>query len=295
MRWPGARSTRRALPARSEGRHGATRCVLIAGAHDDGSVSSFAFDGTRSTVVAQFEGARFNSPNDLTVRDDGTVYFTDPNWQAPNPNPQSIQGVYRIDPSGAIDRFESSLGQPNGITLSVDQSVLYVGHAGGVMRYPDGMALDCAGNLYVTLHNDANRCVPLQRASDVRTRGTISFCRRRFEEHWTERGRNLATKLSDILEESAGPSEGEEHHQGHGQGNHRAKKQPRAKVDPDARENQGSVEPGGDDRHHPHVDHRSPLPLGRTQPQLHVDGSPNIAQRGARGLPRGDAETQLVV
>ncbi len=175
MRWPGARSTRRALPARSEGRHGATRCVLIAGAHDDGSVSSFAFDGTRSTVVAQFEGARFNSPNDLTARDDGTVYFTDPNWQAPNPNPQSIQGVYRIDPSGAIDRFESSLGQPNGITLSVDQSVLYVGHPGGVMRYDvmadgsvvtpgtgfgnglngvDGMALDCAGNLYVTLHSE---------------------------------------------------------------------------------------------------------------------------------------------
>src|SRR5690606_20897984 len=66
------------------------RGSIVAATHDDGGLSRFALDGTRTSIVAEYEGNRLNSPNDLTLRDDGTIYFTDPSWQAPNPNPQPV-------------------------------------------------------------------------------------------------------------------------------------------------------------------------------------------------------------
>jgi gluconolactonase len=56
--------------------------AVLAATHDDRSVSAFRLsDGARSTVAAGPPGHAFNSPNDLTVADDGTVYFTDPSFQ----------------------------------------------------------------------------------------------------------------------------------------------------------------------------------------------------------------------
>lgn len=149
--------------------------MILAGTHDDGGISRFALDGTRTSIVAEYEGTRLNSPNDLTLRSDGTIYFTDPSWQASNPNPQGQTGIYRIDPEGNIHLEDGSQSMPNGISLSPDESLLYVGTPGGVMRYDvaadgtlgagtqfagalglnsvDGMAVDCAGNLYVSIHN----------------------------------------------------------------------------------------------------------------------------------------------
>lgn len=147
---------------------------LLAADHLNGAIAALDLEaGTRTFVIETFEGARFNSPNDLTVRDDGNLYFTDPTYQAPQPQPQPVAGVYRVDPSGGVELFETGLSQPNGISLAPDQGALYVGDNGGLTRYAleadgsvvtpgaafgtdvagvDGMAVDCAGNVYATFH-----------------------------------------------------------------------------------------------------------------------------------------------
>lgn len=165
---------------------------ILGANHGDGSLCRFSLDGSRTTIVADYEGSRFNSPNDLTMRDDGTIYFTDPSYQAPNPQPQPVTGVYRVDPAGVAELVDGTLAQPNGITLSPDQSTLYVGTPGGVMSYAvggdgtvatpgtpfgsglsgvDGMGMDCAGNLYVTMFSAGEVDVV---APDGTTLGTIA-------------------------------------------------------------------------------------------------------------------------
>jgi len=161
---------------------------LVAAEHQAGAISAFDLDaGTRTPIADSFEGQRFNSPNDLTVRSDGTIYFTDPDYQAPDPNPQPVTGVYRVAPDGTVELFESGLGQPNGVSLSPAEDALYVTHLGGMMRYDvmadgtvatpgtsfgsvsggDGMAVDCAGNLYVTVHSQGRVAVLSPTAEDL--------------------------------------------------------------------------------------------------------------------------------
>ena len=149
---------------------------LVAATHDVGAISIFQVsNGARGTFGAQtFNGQRFNSPNDLVLRADGNLYFTDPSFQAPG-NPQGATRVYRIDPAGAASVVDGSLGNPNGITLSPDGNTLYVTSSQGLRRYAlaadgtpdagatialqeglqeaDGMAMDCAGNIYTTEHS----------------------------------------------------------------------------------------------------------------------------------------------
>lgn len=150
--------------------------TLLAATHDVGAISTFALPGgARGQLGAQnFNGTRFNSPNDLVQRADGNVYFTDPSFQAPG-NPQGTTRVYRIPPQGAATVVDATLSNPNGITLSPDGNTLYVTSASGFRRYtlaadgtpgaavtinladglqtPDGMAVDCAGNVYTIEHS----------------------------------------------------------------------------------------------------------------------------------------------
>lgn len=147
---------------------------LIACTHDQRSVSRFEL-GTkqRSTVVDVYQGMKFSSPNDAVVRSDGTIDFTDPTWQLGN-RPREItqfKGVFRVPPGGAALLVSDGIGSPNGIALSPDETQLFVTDDGNgtVQRFPvaadgstgavskvadvagaDGMAVDCAGNLYVT-------------------------------------------------------------------------------------------------------------------------------------------------
>jgi gluconolactonase len=150
---------------------------LIAATHDVGAISSFEVpNGARGEVGAQaFNGQRFNSPNDVVVRNDGNVYFTDPTFQAPG-NPQGATRLYRLSPSGEASVVDDSLSNPNGVTLSPDGNTLYATGGSRFVRYelsddgtpsggqdiplgadalqtPDGMAVDCAGNIYTTEHS----------------------------------------------------------------------------------------------------------------------------------------------
>lgn len=88
---------------------------------------------TRRRVVLadRFNGRRFNSPNDLHVARDGTIYFTDPPYGLANADSSSLKeqpvnGVYRLRPDGSVTLLEGALTRPNGITMSPDERRLYV-------------------------------------------------------------------------------------------------------------------------------------------------------------------------
>jgi gluconolactonase len=88
------------------------------------------------TVVADgYLGDRFNSPNDVIVRSDGTIYFTDPTYGLDGGNQEiPFQGVFRVTPEGEVTLVADDFEQPNGIALSPDEAVLYVtdSEAGGL-------------------------------------------------------------------------------------------------------------------------------------------------------------------
>jgi gluconolactonase len=124
--------------------------------------------GARTTVIDSYNGKRFNSPNDLTIRSDGGIFFTDPSFQASGA-PQPVTGVYFVPPGSTTAKLSTGFNNPNGITLSIDEKTIYIGDGSGVLSYPvaadgtlgkgtvfggitgssDGMTIDCAGNLYV--------------------------------------------------------------------------------------------------------------------------------------------------
>jgi gluconolactonase len=146
---------------------------LVVARHTTGSLSLLDVDTKVLTpLVESYMNARFNSPNDIAVRADGNIYFSDPDYQAPTERPQSATRVYRVDPAGVVTVVDETLNQPNGVTLSPDENTLYVASPGGVRHYPvnadgsvgtsasfsnivsDGMVVDCAGNLYLTANRD---------------------------------------------------------------------------------------------------------------------------------------------
>lgn len=152
---------------------------IVAANHGIGGITKInVATGAVTTLIAMYQGKRFNSPNDLTIRSDGTIYFTDPAGYQGN-LVQANQGVYMLAP-GASTAVEliSTLNQPNGIALSLDGKTLYVDDNGdGVTSYAvnadgsivtpgtpldpndlghksgDGVSVDCAGDFYVVIGN----------------------------------------------------------------------------------------------------------------------------------------------
>jgi gluconolactonase len=149
---------------------------LLAATHDTQSLSAFDVGtGARNDLDIRYQGKHFRSPNDLTVRDDGTVYFTDPDYQLGSRTAElGSAGAYRVAPplaggTRAAELVDGTLQQPNGVALSPDQRTLYLGSSGneiwkfsvaadgsvsGRSKFAevsgsDGMTVDCAGNLYV--------------------------------------------------------------------------------------------------------------------------------------------------
>jgi gluconolactonase len=107
---------------------------LISCEHGNRRVTRTEHDGSITVLADRFEGKRFNSPNDVVERADGTVWFTDPSYgimsdYEGNKSPSEIGGchVYRVDPAtGEVVQVASDFAQPNGLAFSGDERELYI-------------------------------------------------------------------------------------------------------------------------------------------------------------------------
>jgi gluconolactonase len=147
---------------------------VLAAEHDGRRVTRIAADGTRTVLAERFQGKRLNSPNDIVVKSDGTIYFTDPPygvrplppgtvrpagwWTQPiEGREQTVQGVYRLTEDGTLTLVADDFALPNGLAFSPDESVLYIDdsahkHIRALDVRPDGtlthsrILLDMASN-----------------------------------------------------------------------------------------------------------------------------------------------------
>jgi len=130
--------------------------------------------GKMEVLDEKWEGKRLNAPNDIVVRKDGQIYFTDPAFgDQADTRELAFYGVYHINPKGVMNLIARPAGRPNGIAFSPNGRILYVAnsddrnvraydvdHNGAVSNervvvsnvdgVPDGIRLDEKGNLYVT-------------------------------------------------------------------------------------------------------------------------------------------------
>ena len=129
--------------------------------------------GKFEVLAEKWEGKRFNAPNDIVVRKDGNVYFTDPAFgNQADTRELDFYGVYRITPKGQLSLIAKPKGRPNGITFSPNGRLLYVANSddrtvvaydvdhngetsnervliSGVEGVPDGIRTDEKGNIYI--------------------------------------------------------------------------------------------------------------------------------------------------
>jgi gluconolactonase len=152
---------------------------LLACEHDSRRVTRQELDGSITVIANSFQGRRLNRPNDVVVKSDGAIYFTDP-WTSPAAPEQwdlTFSGVYRLTPDlGTYTLLIDNFVIPNGLAFSPDESVLYINDSrrrhirafdvlpngtlakqtdrvfadlsGGEPGNPDGMKVDVEGNVY---------------------------------------------------------------------------------------------------------------------------------------------------
>jgi gluconolactonase len=130
--------------------------------------------GEMQVLAEKWDGKRLNAPNDIVVRKDGHIYFTDPAFgNQADTRELDFFGVYHISPKGDLQLIAKPVGRPNGIALSANGHILYVANSDehnvraydvdrggevshervvitGVDGVPDGIRVDDKGNIYVT-------------------------------------------------------------------------------------------------------------------------------------------------
>ena len=153
---------------------------LLTCEHGTSRVTRLEKDGTVSVLASHYQGKELNSPNDIVVKSDGSIYFTDPNpgrmerVGIPRPQELSFQGVYRIDPQGELTLLVDDFSKPNGLCFSNDENHLFVNDTdhqhircfevkdngtlgsgslwadlyGDEQGVADGMKIESAGNIY---------------------------------------------------------------------------------------------------------------------------------------------------
>ncbi len=102
---------------------------LINAEHGSGAITRWTPEGGRQVIVDTFEGKRLNSPNDVVVRSDGLILFTDPPYGLGERTSElGFSGVFTLEEaSGRMVLIDDALSRPNGLALSPDETVLYVG------------------------------------------------------------------------------------------------------------------------------------------------------------------------
>ena len=110
---------------------------LVSCEHSGRCVSRTEHDGTRTVLAAHVDGKRFNSPNDVVVKSDGSIWFTDPTYGIDSDYEgiaaQSEIGashVYRLDKDGRVEAVATDFVKPNGIAFSPDEQFLFVADTG---------------------------------------------------------------------------------------------------------------------------------------------------------------------
>ena len=146
---------------------------LITCEHINRRVSRTETNGTVVSLVDRFMGLTLNAPNDVAVKSDGTIWFTDPNYGAGQTQPGRY--VYRFHPTNGnatVTALVTNFDQPNGICFSPDETKIYIADSGGPHHVrvfdvlpdntlgtgrvftvinpgvPDGMRVDAAGRLF---------------------------------------------------------------------------------------------------------------------------------------------------
>ncbi len=156
---------------------------LIISEHGNRLISRLEPDGSRTTLVDNYQGRRLNSPNDAVYGLDGWLYFTDPPYGLEGLEESPLReldfnGIYRLSPAGDLQLLNADQTRPNGIVLSPDDLTLYVSNSdeNQMVWYeydigerglseprifydvsdqmgtgvPDGMTVDLAGNIFAT-------------------------------------------------------------------------------------------------------------------------------------------------
>ncbi len=112
---------------------------LVSCEHRGRCISRIEHDGSRTTLADRYEGKKLNSPNDVVVKSDGSIWFTDPTYGIDSnyegdaaPSEIGASNVYRIDPSsGAVTAVAVDFVKPNGIAFSPDERQLFIADTGG--------------------------------------------------------------------------------------------------------------------------------------------------------------------
>ncbi|MCW5694998.1 MAG: SMP-30/gluconolactonase/LRE family protein [Pseudolabrys sp.] len=106
---------------------------LITCEHLTRRVTRTEYDGTITVICDKFDGKRLNSPNDVVVKSDGSIWFTDPqfgilgNYEGDKADPELPMNVYRVDgASGKVTVAMDGINAPNGLAFSPDEKILYV-------------------------------------------------------------------------------------------------------------------------------------------------------------------------
>jgi len=111
---------------------------IISCQHKARNVIRIEADGSTTVLADRFDGKRFNSPNDVAIRSDGTLWFTDPPWGLTGPHEIPGHWVYKLDPkTGKVELVHKYLAMPNGIVFSPDETRIYIADTGGNKRHPD--------------------------------------------------------------------------------------------------------------------------------------------------------------
>jgi len=154
---------------------------LLTCEHATSRITRTEHDGSILVLVSHYHGKELNSPNDIVVKHDASIYFTDPNsgrgpyYGVPREQELLFQGVYRLDPEGkSLTLLVDDFSKPNGLCFSLDEKHLFINDTnrqhirvfdvrpegtltngrvwaetiGEGVGAPDGMKIDQEGNLY---------------------------------------------------------------------------------------------------------------------------------------------------